>query len=181
MKAILLSIRPEWLAKILNREKTIEVRKLFRKDYVGWVYLYCSKNKPYLISKLTRDVCFWEEKQITANDMLNGKVVARFWCDKVDEIKPDDTWTPKLEQEILKGSCLSENELFNYISKNNGEKDNPFFAIHISELEIFDRPRELSEFKRCTEKTCIYGKCHKYMHCLKPLTKAPQNYCYVEE
>ena len=44
MKSILLSIKPEWLCKILNGEKTIEVRKKFPKDYVGWVYLYCSKS-----------------------------------------------------------------------------------------------------------------------------------------
>ena len=43
MKAILMVIRPEWFIKILTGEKTIEVRKLFPKDYVGWVYLYCCK------------------------------------------------------------------------------------------------------------------------------------------
>ena len=45
-KSILMSIQPQWLAKILNGEKTIEIRKKFPKDYVGWVYIYCTKGKP---------------------------------------------------------------------------------------------------------------------------------------
>ena len=45
MKAILISIKPYWVAKILNGEKTIEIRKRFPKDYVGWVYIYCTKGK----------------------------------------------------------------------------------------------------------------------------------------
>lgn len=48
MRAVLMSIRPEHLVKILNGNKTIEVRKAVPKDYIGWVYLYCTKGKPYL-------------------------------------------------------------------------------------------------------------------------------------
>lgn len=44
MKAILMSIRPQHMAKILNGKKTIEIRKKFPKDYVGWVYIYCTKD-----------------------------------------------------------------------------------------------------------------------------------------
>lgn len=178
MKSILLSIKPEWLAKILNKEKTIEVRKKFPKDYVGWVYLYCSKSKPYLTRETAAFIYGYD------NEPLNGKVVARFWCDKVEEITPY-IWTPKLEQEILKGSCLTENELFKYISKNNGEQDNPFFAIYISKLEIFDRPRELSEFKRYGGLHFAFKNADNWLvddnwNNIVYLTKAPQNYCYVE-
>lgn len=192
MKSILLSIKPEWTAKILNGEKTIEVRKKFPRDYVGWVYLYCSKSKPYLLNKLTRDVCFWEEKQITANDMLNGKVVARFWCDKVESISfwysparavkcvDYDVWSWETktldEDDLLYGSCLSQEDLTNYLCRKDS---NTGYAIHISKLEIFDRPRELNEFKQPKDS---YGKVnwntneYYYME----LTKAPQNYCYIE-
>ena len=34
-RAILMAIRPEWLEKILNGWKLVEIRKLFPKDYVG--------------------------------------------------------------------------------------------------------------------------------------------------
>lgn len=169
-KSILLSIKPQWLAKILNGEKTIEVRKKFPKDYIGWVYLYCSKNGGTLCPSYKPDntMRYVVIKDKYDDVITNEHIVARFWCDKVEEITPY-IWTPKLEQEILKGSCLTENELFEYISKNNGEHDNPFFAIHISKLEIFDEPKYL----------CDFWNTKKGVFCC-PLTKAPQNYCYIE-
>ena len=45
MKAVLMSIRPQNLCHILNGEKTIELRTRFPKDFRGWVYLYCTKDK----------------------------------------------------------------------------------------------------------------------------------------
>ena len=157
MKSILLSIRPEWVAKILNEEKTIEVRKRFPKDYVGWVYIYCTKDKKYA-------------NLINRGGFLTGMVVARFWCDKVEEITTEK-WSPSKEQDLLKASCLTENQLFDYCNLESGK---PFYAIHISKLEIFDKPRELSEFKFWKDKS-EYGCWYE-----NKLTKAPQNYCYIE-
>ena len=42
-----MSINPYWVAKILNGEKTVEVRRKFPKDYRGWVYIYCTKSNKY--------------------------------------------------------------------------------------------------------------------------------------
>lgn len=213
MKAILLSIRPEWLVKILNREKTIEVRKLFRKDYVGWVYLYCSKGKPYLtfeyvsVDMSLRTDYPWgyqlvnklrDDAYVRHEQPLNGKVVARFWCDKVEEIKlwyspaqanncvDFDVWhceTETLdEDELLYGSCLSQENLINYLCRKN---NNEGFAIHISKLEIFDRPKELGEFRvRRTVTEWHYNMDsigeEVSFEVLPPVKKAPQNYCYIE-
>ena len=95
-KAILMSIQPQWVKKILNGEKTIEVRKKFPKDYVGWVYIYCTKGKDYLYEIEDEDTngfsyklhkeCNVEEWE-AATETLNGKVVARFWCDKISELE----------------------------------------------------------------------------------------------
>lgn len=176
MKAILLSIKPEWLVKILNKEKTIEVRKKFPKDYVGWVYLYCSKSKPYLTRETAAFIYGYD------NEPLNGKVVARFWCDKVETLGikygkgwETDTMTIK---EIEQKSCLDRFKLYDYLKGKNG------FAIHISKLEIFDKPRELGEFVVCTAKnhTCVKSfsyPCRKCVY-MNELTKAPQNLCYIE-
>lgn len=55
-----------------------------------------------------------------------------------------------------------------------------FNAIHISRLEIFDKPKELSEFKKCELLwNCEPHDCDCCRHSL-PLTKAPQSYMYVE-
>lgn len=156
-KSILLSIRPEWVAKILNGEKTIEVRKRFPKDYVGWVYIYCTKDKKYA-------------NLINRGGFLTGMVVARFWCDKVEEITTEK-WSPSKEQDLLKASCLTENQLFDYC---NLESRKPFYSIHISKLEIFDEPKELSEFNYWKDKS-EYGCWYE-----NKLTKAPQNYLYIE-
>lgn len=185
-KSILLSIRPEWVLKILTNKKTIEVRKQFPKDYKGWVYIYCTKGKPYFYGD---EDGLWVSHLISSPNPYhwNGKVVARFWCDKVEEIK----WFPLFarnvdyyinnpskedEFNILKLSCLSFNELDNYLKCKNG------YAIHISKLEIFDEPRELNEFTQLVKRTydTAYGL-GKYTDLYREsLTKAPQNYCYIE-
>ena len=148
-----MSIKPKWVTKILNGEKTIEIRKKFPKDYVGWVYIYCTKGKPNIAKS--------NETKTGLLD-LNGKVVARFWCDKVEEINK----VPLVViGNYLKSACLSVEELQDY-SRDYKYKT---FAIHITQLEIFDKPKEIGEFKP---------------HCNYPtnrrLTRAPQSWCYVE-
>ena len=172
MKSILLSIRPEWVEKILNGEKTIEVRKQFPKDYVGWVYIYCTKDYKKILFEnggYGWRLNTWNKNKnvITTN---NGKVVARFWCDKVEEITTEK-WSPSKEQDLLKASCLTENQLFDYCNLESGK---PFYAIHISGREIFDEPIELNELKHWKDKS-EYGCWYE-----NKLTKAPQNYCYIE-
>lgn len=176
-KEILLSIRPEWVAKILNGEKTIEIRKKFPKDYVGWVYIYCTKGEITCIKNGVkyRKCCGF-----------NGKVFARFWCDKVEEHRPFFHWC------IEKETCLTRDDVLDYLDSKDKFVGNPkrqgiVYAIHISNLEIFDKPKELNEFRYaiCPQTNCEYCKYNKTvegdLYCTrKSLTKAPQNYCYVE-
>ena len=186
MKSILLSIKPQWVEKILNGEKTIEVRKQFPKNYVGWVYIYCTKSKPYLWKGAYRPYhtvdthnpfnYYWHCNPKYRSD-FNGKVIARFWCNKVEEIFGSNMIS------FEKDSCVDRVSMFKYLcpltvwdnklekllQANEGRKIG--YAIHISKLEIFE-PKELSEFNSwiVSEET----------HLLKKITKAPQNYCYIE-
>ena len=192
MKSILLSIKPQWVAKILNEEKTIEVRKQFPKDYVGWIYLYCSKGKknylywdwydpPYVEEEwfVSNIPNIWDDDRKNINGPFNGKVIARFWCDKVEEIFGSNMIS------FEKDSCVDRVSMFKYLcpltvwdnklekllQANEGRKIG--YAIHISKLEIFDRPKYLTEYYKSyveTEKGIYY----------QVLTKAPQNYCYIE-
>lgn len=178
MKAIMMSIKPEWIAKILNGIKTLEIRKRFPADYVGWVYIYCTKDKPYLAHAtelftgkygcVSNDEISYEEHNI------NGKVVARFWCDKVEEI---DHWYSIMPS--FKQTCLSPLEFADYIGSGIA------YAIHITKLEIFDKPKVISEFKRYINdsdcKKCAYGsRCPLYPCDKIPLTRAPESWCYIE-
>ena len=123
--------------------------------------LYCTKAKPYLVYH--RDYCSlspteyieygyetrWEDKCML-EDVCNGTIVAE--CDfDVDEItncgtsfmimKYDDLQDNyKYTNEIARGSCLDYIDLRGYLGTNNG------YAIHIKNLHIFDKPRELKEY-----------------------------------
>ena len=180
MKAIMMSIRPEWVAKILNKEKTIEVRKHFPSDYVGWVYIYATKKY---------DECLWYKKDSKCyvlnygkptNDYLNGKVVARFWCDKVDYYEDVCFWSEENE----KASCLTPTDFFCY--SNN----KPCYLVHITKLEIFDKPKEISEFKtklhikggckNCPQNTGLSMPYCKTCDFILSLTRVPQSWQFIE-
>lgn len=187
MQAIMISIKPKWCAKIMNGEKTIEVRKskalasaiqkLIDENGYAEIYVYCSKGKPYLFSKWVRDLAFWQERDINKEDTLNGKVLFKFRCYKVEEIEDfiDLLSTQALNCiELLQKSCLTFEELHDYLPFKDDDSPRGY-AIHISDLEIFNEPKELSEFK--TYKTYNLGDLH---NCHVSLTRAPQNMVYVE-
>jgi hypothetical protein len=114
--------------------------------------------------------------------LANRKVVARFWCDKVEEIATSQDrfkefmfYETSLDMEdLLKQSCLDYNELDNYLY---GEKG---IAIHIAKLEIFDKPKEIKEFHKPSwakvrYKTIREEEAKQYL-----LTRAPQSFCFIE-
>lgn len=139
-KSVLMSIKPQWVAKILNGEKTIEVRKKFPKDFVGWVYIYCTKGGVGVIKdrngkavECNKNLFPFGEGDPQRGELLNGKVVARFWCDKVETYSKNDT----IRTSTIENTCLTSQELWEYA----GDKDLCF--IHISDLEAFEEPEEL--------------------------------------
>ena len=169
-----MSIRPRHTCNILNGIKLLEIRKKFPKDYVGWVYIYCTKDKKY-------------KNLINRGGFLTGMVVARFWCDKVEDYVYGHKWSweqgapmwgaDNSYEVILKDMCLTDEELRAYVN------DLCFSAIHITKLEIFDKPKEISEFAIKNCKTCKAndGTCYLKNECAGlPLTHAPQSWCYIE-
>lgn len=220
MKAILMSIRPQHLVNILNGKKTIELRKKFPSDYRGWVYAYCTKTKPFLYEEWDGNeykITYTKEWQERANEedytsyekfaigdpyeLLNGKVVCRFWVDNVEEIT---VCPPLYEQhslykkyeylgeletskiDLLEKACVNADELTKYLYNEVSEElYEKFYAIHISKLEIFDEPKELSEFYYYKKRLIDCGRdCPPYVDEVKTqVRKAPQSwqYIYIEE
>ena len=199
-KAILISIKPKWCAKIMNGEKTIEVRKnralanaiqkLIDEQGFADIYVYCSKSKPYLYGDKSvyegKQESFWVQK-IEGNGivpLLNGKVVFKFRCYKVEEIKNNLAmrfFTESAnEKELLKKSCLNSDQLFWYLAPQELKVKCCGYAIHISDLEIFDKPKELNEFYHWTDKKIQWYSVGEKVKVMVSLTNAPQNYCYVE-
>lgn len=184
MKEVLISIKPQWVAKILNGEKTIEIRKRFPKDYKGWVYIYHTKAKnpnEWLIPA--------GAKRTKEND-CSGKVVARFWCDNVEEFEfcKFSKYKDNLElynecvrkdNELCKKACISCVQMIQYLDTKAIGKDMFGKAIHISQLEIFDTPKELNEFAT-TKQQLVYIEQIQPIFQNISLTKAPQSRQYIE-
>lgn len=173
MKAILMSIKPKYAQLILGKTKTIEIRKRFPKDYVGWIYIYHTKAKnpnEWLIPA--------GAKRTKEND-CSGKVVARFWCDKVEEI---NFGFGCFDLSICEKGCINYLELENYLKPEINDKNG--YAIYITKLEIFDKPKEISEFEnynmvREVELNAGYYKGFDTSK-ITVVKKAPQSRFYVE-
>lgn len=183
MKAVLMSIQPYWVFLIIakamglniNKEKTIEVRKTFPKDE-NWnkvVKMYCSKDKKSF-AKIPK------QYQPFMKQFL-GKIIGEFVCYSIDEYRryPLTTFegTPCREQYIsrdkLKKTCLSIGEINSYL------KGRTAYLWHISNLKIYDEPKELSEF-RLYNVRAYYDEELKLPMPTHEIARPPQSWCYVE-
>ena len=88
MKKIIISIRPEWLSKILNGEKTIELRKSIP-VFPCRVLIYCTKDRkrpiylPWEFNIYKRNGEYMTDCDFAKG---NGKIVAEFTLVYVDKI-----------------------------------------------------------------------------------------------
>jgi len=176
MKTIIISIQPKWVEKIASGEKTIEVRKTAPKEAPFKALIYCTKNQPILqyfynfktYKTISEDTYYGRGQSINYGLEGNGKVVDEFICDKVDFIlncgsrfKIKNVEDIAYTNKIAAGSCLDFDDMEKYFKgKTQG------FALHISDLKIYDKPKELPEFKN------LKGE---------PLKRPFQSWGYVEE
>lgn len=178
-KAVMLSIRPKWCEKIANGEKTIEVRKTRPKLATPFkAYIYCSQGND---ARRLRGSC--------------GKVIGEFTCDHCCGIvqvgfdgvneRPQyltrlDGWRYVPADDLLTAAQLTREDLEAYLAGGAG------YGWHISDLLIYDQPRELSEFRRATDPcdSCHAEYTWECKGCKKlggDIKRPPQSWCYVEE
>ena len=199
-KTILLSVKPEHVANILNGLKTIEIRKTCPKEELPiTVYIYCTKdikniyrvmrNYNNKVLKLVASSNAFKE-ELKDRNTINGKVVAKFTLNKVEKIKyhcltrynsygiskiVNEYNTKSLTySQLRKAACLTDDKMDNYFSGALVVDGIVGYAWHIDDLIIFDKTKELSRFGTLT------NKCNGFRGGLKPLTKAPQSWCYIE-
>ena len=178
MKAILISIKPKYIADILNGKKTIEIRKTIPKCNLPIdVYIYCTKNGEVFKNANGQYHSYKNRsKSIYKGRLSNGVVVAKFTLNKVEEQEQD--FYKGNDKDFYKHCCLQPKELFDYI----GHKK--WYAWHIDNLEIFDKPLLLNEhFYNVPSKSSV--KWFKENHIAKgvivqSLLKAPQSWQFVE-
>ena len=180
MKSILISIRPQRCEKIVSGKKTIEVRKTAPKEVPLKAYIYCSKEKK-------QDDIIWAGA-FGDRGKWNGHVIGEFICDKVYNLVNAfggivfaDENLNQLEPQLFRDmSCLTDEQTADYLGYKDG------YGWHISNLKIYDKPRELSEFlKPCPAKKGVCLDCIAYNEydevCANNLTRPPQSWQYVEE
>lgn len=187
-KAALISIRPKWCEKIINGDKTIEVRKTRPKlDTPFKCYIYCTLPKHPHEDFIATD---YPKPQFYGG----GKVIGEFTCDRIDWITHIGyTGIPNLVETricdaatmrtspvggLLNAACLTPKMLNDYLAWGDG------YGWHISDLLIYDAPRELSEFERsyeCNECDAKWATECNACHEEGKIKRAPQSWRYVEE
>ena len=186
MKAVLLSIRPEWCSRIFSGWKTVEIRKTrpvsLKEPFK--CYIYCTKGTKFFCWKAVDHLYFDDRSHNLFDRRADGMVVGEFICRKIDTIQRmgiennfdycylslkefgnDDI---AIEIQDIKKSLIPKHELNTYV------KSAPkLFAWHISELKIYDKPRELRAFTGLLNTR--FG--------VRPVEaqRPPQSWCYVEE
>ena len=188
MKSVLMSIKPKYCELIANGKKTVEVRKNRPKLETPFkCYIYCTKPKyehEDFIDMGTADRFFYG----------GGKVIGEFVCDEILDYKFADVSTDVgvfyyYERYITQKSydinslddCLTDDELLDYGNYKN------LYGWHISDLKVYDKPKELSEFKKINRE-CWYADlglakrdCPECKNADCFLTRPPQSWCYVDE
>ena len=138
-KAVLISIRPKWCELIANSEKTIEIRKNRPRLAAPFkCYVYCTKGNIDIVPKQI----WWKKDKTGFEHIMNGKVIGEFICDHIDYVR---NYGDCVDMYDVEASCLLAMEIVNYAK----DKDGNFvytFGWHISELKIYDEPKELSAF-----------------------------------
>lgn len=192
MKSVLISIQPKWCELIASGKKTVEVRKTKPKLETPFkCYIYETKDKKY------ENIGVAGYKQdgtpyIFVNHI--GKVIGEFVCDMIDEFSvPYPAYFSEIDDKtraIVESACLKPMEIHAY----NGTHQT--YGWHISDLVIYDKPRELSEFYHyCGDNPKCDGceahyfsntECGKEDYCCspiegcKPLKRPFQSWGYVE-
>ena len=173
MKSVLISIQPQWAEKIAKGEKTIEVRKTAPQEVPFKCYIYETQG---------RTETPWVDEDGHFIYKGRGQVIGEFICNNASELDYVYYWNNGYEFE----TCLTYRQVADY------GKGKTLYGWHISDLKIYDRPRELSDFYRECKKPCkpnkgkilcITTKSLKMNGCNGkiPLTRAPQSWQYIED
>ena len=165
MQAVLISIQPKWCELIASGKKTVEVRKSMPKLEAPFkCYIYqtngMTDNEKYGFKTWAR----------------RGRVIGEFVCNEIWKINVD----LRTARRTLKDACLTAKELDAY--RGYGDA----YGWHISDLKIYDKPRELVEFRKPCDRFLDCFLCRRYKRdefggCDSKIRRPPQSYMFVEE
>lgn len=204
MKSVLISIRPKWCELIAAGKKTVEVRKTRPKLKTPFTcYIYCTKpskahqticgcmvlNSDELYRHPKQGIKYGDsielmccDDEYSKDNFLNGKVIGEFVCKAILPISITySDPNSKIALREFPFTCLTDKEIMDYLG--NGKMG---YGWHISDLVIYDKPKELREFKKIN-RDCWYADlglakidCPECKNADCFLTRPPQSWCYVE-
>lgn len=167
-KSVMISIRPEWVEKISSGKKNVEIRKTAPKLKPPF--------KCYIYETQGKTDTPWIDEEGHMIFRGRGMVTGEFVCDFIEPVRKKN----KIVMSTL--SCVPLPELYEYAGAKGMEG---LFGWHISNLKIYDKPKEVSKFKPW-KRDCFYSdlgfaipncrECHKCK-----VERPPQSWCYVEE
>lgn len=180
MKSVLISIQPKWCELIAKGQKTVEVRKTAPKlERPFKCYIYCTKGRFH--KQYSDSAQAWKENAL-------GKVIGEFICNRCEDFTTNYyTMDRPQTLRIARAACLSLHEVTEY-------EGNALFMYgwHISDLVIYDTPKQLSDFvsdKALSLNDWLYGvysggkgakgNYDSYLNVFR-LKRPPQSWCYVK-
>lgn len=199
-KAILFNLKPSEVKDICTQigysdtsgflyKKTIIVmkKKIKNVNTPFKCYIYCQRpiNNQFLFMQNGYNPYFAHYTHVASNKydyIANSQVVGEFVCDKIENyIDYDEHNEPywnfsadiKEIERIKKETCLTLEQMIDYI----GDSKN-LYGYHITNLKIYDKPKELRELKH---KVLVERDYDFNMYKIKPLTTISHPCCYVED
>lgn len=202
LPSIIQSTKPFHCGNIAVGRKEYEVRKTKPNISTPFKsYIYCTKGKLALLRDdedaeeqfLYEHWKFANFHQSFGRKILNGKVIGEYICDEIQEwLFDNETNSYDISDDNLALTCLTQEQLWEY------GKGKTLYGYHITNLKIYDEPKELSEFyhdcgddsncENCpfyyvesNESIGTHEECCSKVDGCKPLSRPPQSWCYVEE
>lgn len=181
MKSVLISIKPKWCEKIAYGRKKTEIRKTRPNIQAPFkCFIYQTKHK-WICDFLRSHKIYSLAYKL---DVSKGKVIGEFICDRVHEFKVfedgsvQDWWFGDVNK-----SCLKYEEVAEYIGRNKTG-----YSWHISNLVIYDKPKELSDFNGVCARAHCSEQCKSFKKTCnlfedggkKTISQPPQSWCYVD-
>lgn len=164
MKSVLISIQPKWCGLIASGKKTIEVRKTkpkLKPPFKCYIYCTLKGSNEFFKENLNGDVAKWNREKW---DYRKGKVIGEFVCDDIETLHSNAVVNAPA---LYSQSCMTREEFFKYAG------DVTVYFWRISDFNIYDEPKELSNFTGLRETK--FGA--EPIEIIRP----PQSWYYVEE
>lgn len=183
MKSVLISIQPKWVEKIASGEKTIEVRKTAPQEVPFKAYIYESRNGGHRCKHCNeKDSCYSYAPKNVGCYNGRGRVIGEFVCDKVDEYPYYYCDGVDIDDDTILETAIDREDINIYA------KGKTLYGWHISDLKIYDKPRELSEFSRPCSYSGLCFSCKRTsfkkdgnLLCNTKITRPPQSWMRVED